>query len=132
MKDTSSSFGVSGLICIMLLRDAIHLGSLLMLQQNSTQANVTDAFPRLWIFKESHASGAAFSPFHERGLRVLLLLTKLNKRLRFLRAAHGRVVPCRFSVRHTTSFTPVDVWVTEVSMLLGVHAVGCGSHAVYI
>lgn len=55
-----------------------------------------------------------------------------NKRLRFLRAAHGRVVPCRFSVRHATSLTPVDVWVTEVSMLLGVHAVGCGSHAVCI
>ena len=63
----------------MSLRDAVRLGSLLMLQQNFTQANVTDTCPRLWTFKESHASGVAFGPFHVLRLRVLLLLSNFKQ-----------------------------------------------------
>lgn len=64
-------------------------------------------------------------------IRALPLSSASNERLRLLYAAHGRMVPCRLPVRYTTAFAPVDIRVTVVTMLLGVHAIGCGSHAVY-
>lgn len=63
--------------------------------------------------------------------RALPLQSTSHKRLRLLRTAHGRMVPCRLPVRYTTAFAPVDVRVTVVTMLLGVHAISCGSHTVY-
>jgi hypothetical protein len=41
------------------------------------------------------------------------------------------MVPCGLPMRYATAFTPVNVGVTEVAMLLGIYAIGCGSHAIY-
>lgn len=73
MKDTSSSFGVSCLICIMLLRDAVHLISPVNASATFDSGKCHRCMSSPMDFQNEHASGAAFGLSHVLRLRVLLL-----------------------------------------------------------